>query len=515
MTLISLTKAESDAPNYRDAGPANLNVCETCRYSEGDRRCTRYDFNYRNGWTCDAWRPNVEATRKRHQELSQMTKSATFKREIPNRGDLSGSDFLYPDLRSFPIVKPADVKAAVNAWGRASKVRAAGHTFEDFKKRLTRKARSKGAEFVAMLPKDWMDSEKSFAVFKVAAGRYRWVMRSSSAFEDKDREIVSTKALDSAVAYGDQAQERGPLRFWHMPGVDIGECDFQMLHGRMLIESGTFKDSDIAERVAEKAHLFGGSIGFNHPQSEPDAGGVFHNIRIFERSLVPIGRASNRFTAMTTVRSDTMSKEKREALKALVGEEKADQILAEAFASQKAAEAQGFTYKSNDELAELNAAELIDYALAMKEFEDSYQPEPEEDETAEETPLTAKEFQAGMAEFAAVLASSLKEAITGQAAPAPDRKKEIDAAAQEIETTKKQVTALQAQLKEAQTQLAELTGEQTRAVKEGYRATQKAEPIDPDETKARKQKEMAAQGDPWGLTQIQDQLGGWPGQNGQ
>lgn len=63
------------------------------------------------------------------------------------RSDLKDSDFLYPDERSFPIVSPADVKDAVNSFGRSK-----GKNYEDFKRRLVRKVKSKGPEFVKALP---------------------------------------------------------------------------------------------------------------------------------------------------------------------------------------------------------------------------------------------------------------------------------------------------------------------------------------------------------------------------
>jgi len=63
------------------------------------------------------------------------------------RSELKDSDFLYPQERSFPIVSPADVKDAVNSFGRSK-----GKNYEDFKRRLVRKVKSKGPEFVKALP---------------------------------------------------------------------------------------------------------------------------------------------------------------------------------------------------------------------------------------------------------------------------------------------------------------------------------------------------------------------------
>src|SRR5690606_20080551 len=129
----------------------------------------------------------------------------------------------------------------------------------------------------------------SLHVFKDTTGRDRWVTVSSSAYQDQDREIVSQRALNLAVAIGDHTKERGPLRWWHVPPLDLGDCDFQMTHGRMLIESGTFPNSRIAAKVAKAAPGLQVSIGFRHPPNEPEAG-VYNNIVIFERSLVPVGQ---------------------------------------------------------------------------------------------------------------------------------------------------------------------------------------------------------------------------------
>jgi hypothetical protein len=41
------------------------------------------------------------------------------------------------------------------------------------------------------------------------------------------------------------------------------------------------------------------SIGFVHDKTEPDANKVFNRISIFERSIVPAGRAANPMTAFS------------------------------------------------------------------------------------------------------------------------------------------------------------------------------------------------------------------------
>jgi hypothetical protein len=61
-------------------------------------------------------------------------------------------------------------------------------------------------------------TDGALLVFKDATGAYRWVAQSSTAFQDRDREIVSTKALSDDCAYADAHGSYGPLRWWHTPG---------------------------------------------------------------------------------------------------------------------------------------------------------------------------------------------------------------------------------------------------------------------------------------------------------
>ena len=141
------------------------------------------------------------------------------------------------------------------------------------------------------------------SVFKDLAGNWRWVLFSSTAYRDLEGEIVSRKSIMNDINRSEKDGDFGPLRWWHMPGVDIGDCDWRALHGTVLLESGTFRDPQVAKAVKANAKSLQCSIGFYHPPSEPDGEGVFHNIRTYERSLVPAGRAANPFTKLFVGRS--------------------------------------------------------------------------------------------------------------------------------------------------------------------------------------------------------------------
>lgn len=196
----------------------------------------------------------------------------------------------------------------------------------------------------------------SLTVLKDRAGRYRWVLLSSNAYRDRDGEIVSTKALADDCDRADADGSYGPLRWWHVPGVDIGDCDFNAMQGRILVESGTFRDERIGAAIATKARDLQVSIGFVHPMDEPDAHGVFHHIRRFERSLVPTGRAANPFTHVLIQEQPTMAtvKERLDELVRLLGSaELAQQVVAAAETTQKALDGEGVAFKSDTAPAEI------------------------------------------------------------------------------------------------------------------------------------------------------------------
>lgn len=192
----------------------------------------------------------------------------------------------------------------------------------------------------------------SFVVYKQADGKYRWLAVSSTAYRDRDGEIVSTTALKQAVASADATGKRGPLLFWHIPGVVLGECDFQAtaFDDRALIESGTFADSRIARAIARKADGMGMTIGFVHPLTEPDATGVFKTIDIVERSTAPATRVSNKFTRLSVHKERSMTDEKEKELKALFGDD-ADllkQFLEQARQKDASLQASGVAHKATE-----------------------------------------------------------------------------------------------------------------------------------------------------------------------
>lgn len=269
----------------------------------------------------------------------------------------------------------------------------------------------------------------SFTVYKDARGRHRWTMISSSAFKDRDDEIVSTKALADDVERADLDHDYGPLRWWHVPGLDIGDCDFNMMQGRMLIESGTFRDERIGEILKEAPGEYEVSIGFKHPVTEPDAQGVFHHIRRFERSILPHGRASNPLTYFSVKGVDSMAtlEEKTKALRELLGDEElVNRLLDQASSREKTAEASGLAFKAKKE-------EPAPVATVKDDAADDAQDDDEGDE------ITDDEFNALMAELDTTHAEVEKEAQAAAtkakgkklAPPPPDEEEDGEDAGEE------------------------------------------------------------------------------------
>lgn len=211
-------------------------------------------------------------------------------------------------------------------------------------------------------------NQKSFTVYKSHDGTPRWLARTTTAYRDRDREIIAIKALDQDSQRMTAAGQFGPLRFWHLgrpdpldaaqpwgPGLDVGDCDFSIQIGTTRVESGTFKSAQLAQRIAQTAAEYELSPGFFHPPNQPSADGVFTDIRTFERSLVPTkyGRASNLFTGLTVkgVRMEPDEMERR--FKAAIAQlqlppDQAAALSAGLIQADKSAQQQGIAYKSDD-----------------------------------------------------------------------------------------------------------------------------------------------------------------------
>jgi len=311
-------------------------------------------------------------------------------------------------------------------------------------------------------------------VFKEASGRLRWVMFSSNSFQDTDREIVSQAALERDVERTDKERNYGPLRWWHVgnpdkmtrspgEGIDIGDCDFRATHGRVLIESGTFRNERIGEAIKQRADKLAGSLGFFHPNDQPDSEGVFTDIHTFERSLLPKGRASNPLTALTvTKESQDMAtmKEKFDEFVTLLGGDKqlAESVVSKAEQTEKEAQAQGLKFKEGDALPDNATATAPAVVSEAAPVEAATKQEAEHEDEAEDTALINRL----MPMIAEKVGAMIEEKMSAASKETATKEAGINS----------KIATLETQLKEAREVIAQLTGDLPRGVKQAYRASQ-------------------------------------------
>jgi hypothetical protein len=150
----------------------------------------------------------------------------------------------------------------------------------------------------------------------------------------------------------------------------------------MLIESGTFKSNDIAEAISSFKPGFEISIGFSHPLGEPGESKQFNHIHRFERSLLPVGMASNLLTKMYVMKGESIMKvrDKLDVLVAILRDkpEAAKQILADAESLETAAKEAGLEFKELDDSTEPTQA------TASQDGEVTLPETPQEPVTTEE-----------------------------------------------------------------------------------------------------------------------------------
>lgn len=288
-----------------------------------------------------------------------------------------------------------------------------------------------GKEKWSEVERSWEECESkemSLTITKDADDKWRWTLLSTNAFEDRDGEVISQKALETDLEQSEKTYKEvgdyGPLRWWHVvlgddpvtDGLDIGRCDFRGMEDRIMVESGTFDNEELGEAFAEHSKELGGSVGFKHSTSEPDSDKVFNSIRIFERSLLPRERASNPLAQLIIEKEGgIMVKEKIEKLNAILGgTDKAEKVLGKAKEAQAAAEAEGVRTKEVEKVTTKADEPVVDASdeLTQEEwdgFVEAVGTALEQIAEAEENPEVAEETK----EFDE-LKTALKEINDGQ-----------------------------------------------------------------------------------------------------
>lgn len=157
------------------------------------------------------------------------------------------------------------------------------------------------------------------SIVKTADGRYRWTSISSNNALDRDGEIVSSQALEMDVYRSKQYGDDSELRVFHIPYSLGGAPDFRAVVDGHLVETGEFYPTDEAKAVADwmvrhpdapDGSGWGTSIGF---RGYTDDQGIYHQIEITERSVLPLSSAANPYTSFSTLKEANMPISKRQS----------------------------------------------------------------------------------------------------------------------------------------------------------------------------------------------------------
>lgn len=248
-----------------------------------------------------------------------------------------------------------EARTAVLNFVKRNRKPAKGRSEEDTKKDLTAVIKKYADlwrnKVLDLFPED---ARAGFKVFTDTKGHTRWLSYSTNAFEDYEGELFETKALEEAITWHEVAGDRGPLRVFHVPGADIGNCDFQGLIGRMVVESGTFYDDDLGRAAKSyfESHQdvpFGVSIGFLFREGD-EKDGVYEWLRFRERSVCPPGTAANPFTGFSIGGVPVMKLDERKTafLKEMFGEDLASGIIEDAERRTKMLEEANVRHKAGD-----------------------------------------------------------------------------------------------------------------------------------------------------------------------
>jgi hypothetical protein len=366
---------------------------------------------------------------------------------------------------------------------------------ETLRKQLTGEGEPEPAERENVTPfkeasKAAKEATVPFVVFK-SGDEYRWLAVTTNAYKDGDGEIVATAALAADAERMSETGDYGPLRWWHMGkvdyprpldwtsakagrGVDIGTTDYATVIGRMRIEGGTIQ-KEFADAVMRNPQDYALSIGFAHPIGEP-VNGVFNQIRTFERSLLPRGRAANPFTSIQVLKETDMAS-MQEKLKSLADRffggdmEKAQAVAGEVMAQGKELETAGVAFKS----AEVETKAEETKAEDVKAEGEMVEEVAVEEETDVETDGATFVGDMTPDEFAKLIAGAIAEAIAPLVGQMNEAKAAAQAVEKELSTAKESsgktagtVAALEARVKE-------LEGDAPTA--KGFRASQSQETL--------------------------------------
>jgi transcriptional regulator with XRE-family HTH domain len=200
---------------------------------------------------------------------------------------------------------------------------------------------------------------------------------STNAFEDRDGEIFSTKALEDYVAESWERDERGTFDFWHIPGTDFAAKEWQGIIGRFLVEAGPYFENDAGQR----AKAFFQQYPDAHPDIAPEgwgaspefrflpedrADGVYDWLWITRTSTLPKAAAANIHTQGKQI---MLSEDQRKAAIGIFGESFVQNLEEQGKQRTEDLEAAGVAHKSEGATTEEKPIEAEDQATQQMDID--------------------------------------------------------------------------------------------------------------------------------------------------
>lgn len=218
-----------------------------------------------------------------------------------------------------------------------------------------------------VIPSFDVKENDGFAI-KMVNGKPWHLSWSTNAFEDRHKEMFSTKSLENYVIAAEKKEDRGYFNFWHIatkeqPDLsDFAEKRFQAVLGRFLFEAGPYLDN----HKGRSALKFFSEYSGGHPELAPEGWGAspeflylpeeretgtFNTIWITRTSTLPREEAANIWTEAKQEDIMALSDQQKKAAIALFGAEYVEKNMIEEGDERTAAlEEAGVAHKSNDEV---------------------------------------------------------------------------------------------------------------------------------------------------------------------
>ncbi len=288
------------------------------------------------------------------------------------------------------------------------------------------------AEFLNIIdsnePGDKPDDTKLFAesagiAQKLVDGELWHFTWSTNAFEDRDGEIFSTKALEEYVVANEKNKDRGYFNLWHINeedgnfNSDFAKKKWQGVIGRFLVESGPY----LRNEKGRGARKFFKKFYAGHPKIAPEgwgcspeykylpeerATGVYENIWITRTSTLGRMAAANIWTQtrQAKIRGEKMalSEDQRTAAIAMWGEEAVTNMLKDGQSRTSELEKAGVAHKGatdgETEAAQVTEVTEVETEVVEEVAQESAQEIPAETEGKQpagptEVTMTSDQFE--------------------------------------------------------------------------------------------------------------------------